>query len=155
GIWWGENPEAGVFHQDQFLQPVIRFTLTLPAGWKHRNTPQYVISIEPHQEAMLVLGLAGPADDPESTGQKFIQRMRAQTRIEPVSAQRTSLGSFPAFLTTYLDQSGRTPVYLQFLWVTMAERTYQLIGLAPEQYRETLKNAVYTLRPLTEAESKA
>ena len=44
------------------------------------------------------------------------------------------------------------PVYLHFLWVTMAERTYQLIGLAPEQHRQTLRNAALTLRPLTEAE---
>jgi len=152
GIWWGENPEDGVFHKDQFLQPTIGFTLTLPAGWKHRNTPQYVISIEPNQEAMLLLGLAGPAADPETTGQEFIKQMRDRAGIEPVSARKTTLGSFPAFLATYQDRSGRTPVYLHFLWVTMAERTYQLIGLAPEQHRQTLRNAALTLRPLTEAE---
>jgi len=114
-----------------------------------------VISIHPNQEAMLLLGLAGPAADPESSGQKFIEQMRARARIEPVSARKTNLGSFPAFLVTYLDRSGRTPVYLHFLWVTMAEKTYQLIGLAPEQYRETLRNAALTLRPLTEAERGA
>jgi len=34
----------------------------------------------------------------------------------------------------------------------MGERTYQLIGLAPEQYREALRDAAHTLRPMTEAE---
>jgi len=34
----------------------------------------------------------------------------------------------------------------------MGERTYQLIGLAPEQYREALRDAAHTLRPITEAE---
>ena len=154
GIWWGENPEAGVFHKDQFLQPVIGFSLNLPAGWKHHNTPQYVISVEPNQEAMLMLGLAAPGD-PETIGQKFIEQMRARARIEPTSARKTSLGNFPAFLATYTDRSGRTRVYLHFLWVTMAEKNYQLIGLAPEQYRETLRNAALTLRPLTEAERGA
>jgi predicted Zn-dependent protease len=152
GIWWGENPEDGVFHKDQFLQPVIGFTITLPAGWKHRNTPQYVISMETNKEAMLLLGLAGPAADPESTGQGFIKQMRTKAGIEPVSTRKTDLGGFPAFLATYQDRSGRTPVYLHFLWVTMAERTYQLIGVAPDQHRETLRNAALTLRPLTEAE---
>ena len=152
GLWWGENPEDGVFHTNQFLQPVIGFTITLPAGWKHRNTPQYVISIHPDQEAMLLLGLAGPAADPETTGQQFIQQMRSRAGIEPVSTQKTDLGSFPAFLATYLDRSGRTPIYLHFLWVTMDKRTYQLIGLAPEHHREALRNAALTLRPLTEAE---
>jgi predicted Zn-dependent protease len=154
GIWWGENPEAGVFHKDQFLQPVIGFTLTFPAGWKHRNTPQYVIAIHTNHEAMLMLGLAEPAADPEKPGQKFIDQMRARAKIEPASARKTTLGSFPAFLATYVDRSGRAPVYLHFLWVTMADRTYQLIGLAPEQLRETLRDAALTLRPITESERR-
>jgi predicted Zn-dependent protease len=152
GIWWGENPEAGVFRKDQFIDPIVGFTLTLPAGWKHRNTPQYVISIQPNQEAMLMLGLAGPAAAPETTGQEFIEQMRARAGIEPVSARSTTLGSFPAFLATYVDRSGRTPIYLHFLWVTMAERTYQLIGLAPEQHQEFLTDTALTLRPLSQAE---
>jgi predicted Zn-dependent protease len=152
GVWWGENPEDGVFHKDQFLQPAIGFTLTLPAGWKDRNTPQYVISIHPNQEAMLLLGLAEHASDPEATGQEFIQKMKARAGIDPVSARNTTIGSFPAFLASYQDRSGRTPVYLHFLWVTMADRTYQLIGLAPEQHHQTLRNAALTLRPLTAVE---
>jgi predicted Zn-dependent protease len=154
GILWGENPEDGVFRKDQFLQPVIGFTLTLPVGWKHRNTPEYVIAIHTNHEAILMLGLAEFAADPETPGQKFVQQMRARAKIEPASAQKTTLGSFPAFLATYVDRSGRTPVYLHFLWLTMGEQTYQLIGLAPEQLRETLRDAALTLRPITESERK-
>jgi len=152
GIWCGENPEAGVFHKDQFLQPVIGFTITMPVGWKHRNTPQYVIAIHPNKEAMLLLGLAEPVADPETPGLEFVKEMRARAKIEPVSARTTTIGNFPAFLATYVDRSGRAPVYLHFLWVTMAENTYQLIGLAPEELRETLRDAALTLRPITESE---
>ena len=154
GIWWGENPEDGVFHKDQFLQPVIGFALTFPAGWKHRNTPEYVIAIQTNKEALLMLGPAESAADPETPGQKFVEQMRTRAKIEPVSARKTTIGHFPAYLATYLDRSGRTPVYLHFLWVTMAEKTYQLIGLAPEQYRETLRDAALTLRPITESERR-
>jgi predicted Zn-dependent protease len=154
GIWWGENPEDGVFHKDQFLQPVIGFTLTLPPGWKHSNTPEYVIAVHTNREALLMLGLAEPAPDPETPGQEFVKQMRARAKIEPASARKTTLGSFPAFLATYVDRSGRTPVYLHFLWVTMAEKTYQLIGLAPEALRETLRDAALTLRPITESERR-
>jgi len=152
GLWWGENPEAGVFHQNQFLHPVSGITITFPPGWKHRNTPQYVISVHPQQEAMLLLGIAGPASDPEAIAEKFIARMRSEAGIEPVSARKTSLGEFPAFVVTYLDHSGRTPAYLHFAWASMADKTFQLIGLAPERHRETLRNAALSLRPLTEAE---
>lgn len=152
GMWWGENPEDGVFRKDQFLQPAIGFAVTFPKGWKHQNTPQYVISVHPKQEAMLLLGVAGAASDPAATGERFIQRMRSEARIEPVSTRSASIGAFPAFVVTYLDRSGRVPSYLHFAWVSMAGTTYQLIGLAPEIHRETLRNAAISLRPLTDVE---
>jgi predicted Zn-dependent protease len=155
GLWWGNNPETGVFAKDQFLQPVMGFTITFPAGWKHRNTPQYVISEQPQQEAMLLLGIAGSGLDPEEAGQKFIQKMRSKARLEPVSTRKTSIGKFPAFVVIYLDRSGRGATYLQFGWVAMGETTYKLVGLAPERHRETLRNAALTLRPLTDVERKS
>jgi predicted Zn-dependent protease len=155
GMWWGENPEAGVFRKNQFLQPAVGFTITFPEGWKNQNTPQYVISAQPKQEAVILLGIAGEASDPETTGQKLIEKMRTKARAEPVSTRKTSLGEFPAFVVTYIDRSGRAPAYLHFAWVTMAGKTYQLIGLAPEKHREALKNAALTLRPMTELERGA
>jgi predicted Zn-dependent protease len=155
GLWWGENPEAGVFHRNQFLQPSIGFTITFPAGWKHQNTPQYVISAHPKQEAILLLGMAGAASDPETIGAKLIARMRAQARVEPVSTRKDSLGEFPSFVVTYLDRSGRAPTYLHYAWVTMGGKTYQLIGLSPETHQEELRNAALSLRPLTQVESSA
>jgi predicted Zn-dependent protease len=155
GLWWGENPEAGVFHKNQFLQPAIGFTMTFPEGWKHQNTPQYVIASHPQQEAVLLLGLAGPATDPEVSGRKFIEKMRTKARTEPVSTRAATIGEYPVYVVTYLDRSGRTPVYLHYAWVAMRGNTYQLIGMGPEKHRELLRNAALTLRPLTEVERGA
>jgi predicted Zn-dependent protease len=155
GLWWGDNPEAGVFHKNQFVQPVVGFTITFPEGWKNRNTPEYVISTHPREEAMLLLGVAGPAADPEVTGRKFIEKMRAKAQVEPTATRKTTLGEFPAFVATYLDRSGRAPIYLHFSWVAMAGKTYQMIGLAPEQHRQTLRDAALTLRPMTDIERRA
>jgi predicted Zn-dependent protease len=155
GMWWGENPEEGVFRKNQFLQPAIGFTMTFPEDWKHQNTPQYVISAHLKQEAVLLLGVAGAASDPEAAGEKCIQQMRTKARIEPASTRKESIGEFPAFVVTYLVQSGRSPTYLHFAWVTMKGTTYQLIGLAPEKHREALRNAALSLRPLTEVERGA
>ena len=155
GMWWGENPDTGVFRKNQFLQPSIGFTITFPEGWKHQNTPQYVISAEPKHEALLLLGIAGLASDPEAAGMNLIDRMRIKAGAEPLSTRKGSLGEFPSFVVTYLDRSGRVPAYLHFAWVEMGGKTYQLIGLAPDKHRETLKNAALTLRPLTEAERHA
>jgi predicted Zn-dependent protease len=152
GLWWGENPQAGVFRKEQFLQPTIGFTIHLPQGWKHQNTPRYLVSVDPKQEAMLLLAVAKKAAEPQTMGDAFIQQMRKKAGIEPVSSRKASVGEFPAFVTTYLDRSGRTPTYLHYAWVTMNGTTYQMTGLAPERHRESLKNAALSLRPLTDTE---
>jgi predicted Zn-dependent protease len=59
------------------------------------------------------------------------------------------------FVVIYLDRTGRGTFYLYFAWVAMGGKTYQLVGLAPELHRETLRNAALTLRPMTEAERGA
>src|SRR5262249_47601465 len=152
GLWWGENPAAGVFRKDQFLQPTMGFAISLPEGWKHQHSPRYVIASHPSKEAILVVGAAGPASDPEAQGRRFIDRMRAKARLEPASASKTSVGEFPAFVVTYLDKSSRMVTYLHFAWVAMGGKTYQLVGLVPETQREALRKSVLTLRPLTDAE---
>jgi predicted Zn-dependent protease len=154
GIWWGENPETGVFRKSQFLHPEAGFTITFPDGWKHKNTPRFVLSSDPKGEAVLMLGITPGAADPEQTGEAFVRQMRSKARVEPVSTRRASIGEFPAYFVTYLDRSGRASAYLHFGWVTMAGKAYQLIGLAPVAHRETLRNAVLTLRPLTDVERR-
>ena len=85
----------------------------------------------------------------------MIEQMRTKARVEPASSRKGTIGEFPAFVVSYLDRSGRAPTYLHFAWVAMGEKTYQLIGLAPEKHRESLKNAALSLRPLTEVERGA
>ncbi len=155
GMWWGENPDQGIFQKEQFLQPVLAFTLSLPPGWKHRNTPRYLISAHPQKEALLLLGVLGPESDPEKIGEQFVSQMRTKARLEPASARGSSIGKYPAYVATYLDRSGRGPVYLHFVWVAMNGKTYQLIGLAPERDQETLRSAALTLRPMSGAELAA
>lgn len=152
GLWWGENPENGVFRRDQFLHAATGFTVTFPQGWKHRNTPRYVLSSQPDGEALLLLGVAGPTSDPEVTGGKFVARMRAEAGAEPVSVRRMAAGEFPAFVATYVQRSGRAPVYMHFAWAAMGRFTYQLVAMGPDTYRATLRDAALSLRPLTDVE---
>jgi predicted Zn-dependent protease len=152
GMWCGENPETGLFHKTQFLHSQIGFTITFPAGWTNRNTPQYVISHHPKKEAALLLAVSKKELEPEAAGQKFIKEMKAKGGIDPSSTRKISIGEFPAFVASYLDRSGKTPVYFHFCWVTMAGKSYELIGLASEKHSEELKNAALSLRPLTPTE---
>jgi predicted Zn-dependent protease len=90
----GGESEAGVFRKDRFLQPAVGFTLAFPAGWKHRNTPHYVMSVHPGQDALLMLGLAPGAPEPAAAGEQLVRQMRAKARLEPISTRSAAVGSF-------------------------------------------------------------
>lgn len=152
GTWWGANPANGLLQEDEFRHPVLGITLTLPAGWKHRNLPEFLVSEHPRQEATLLLGVAGPAADPAATGKAFVEKMRREAKVEPESMRAASLGDLPAFVVTYLDRSGRTPTYLHFLWTVAKGKTFQLVGMSPEKHRGALRNSALSLRPLTDTE---
>ena len=94
GIWWGENPEEGLFQRRPVFAAHDRVH-SHPAG--RLETPEHAAVCDlgaPQQEAMLLLGIAGPAADPEVVGERFIQKMRTKARTEPVSTRKGSVGDF-------------------------------------------------------------
>lgn len=155
GMWWGQNPEAGVIVQDRFLHPTMGFAITFPSGWQHGNTPTAATSTHPKQEAMFVLGIDPSNAEPNVAGEAFVRKMRTDTKAEPTSVRTTPVEGKPVYVATYLDRSGREPLYLHFVWARMAGHTYHFIGMGAERYRETLRTIALSLRPLTDAERHA
>jgi len=152
GIWWEDNPEQGVFRGGRFVQPAVGFGIDLPQGWTNRNTPMYVISIEPARNALELLSIADLAEDPEVLGKKFIAQMRKNGRIEPISAEKITVGEFPAFVARYQEKSAREEAYLDMTWVTINKNSFQMMSYGPEKYREMMRASVATLRPLSDQE---
>jgi predicted Zn-dependent protease len=154
GMWWGENVENGLFRDNRFLHPTMGFTITFPHRWQHKNTPEYVISVHPQKEAMVLLGVLEDERNPEALGTAFVKDMKKRAGLDPVTTRSADIGSFPAYVVTYLYSSGRAAAYLHFAWVSMEGVTYQMVGLAPEKHRQLLRAAALSLRPLTETERR-
>ncbi len=155
GMWWEDNPEQGVIRNNQFVQPGVGFAIDLPQGWTNRNTPMYVISIEPAQNALEMLSIADTATDPEVLGRRFIAQMKKSGRVEPISAEKKMVGQFPAFVATYREKSGREEAYLDMTWVTLNTNSFQVLSFGPSKFRETMRGSVATLRALSEQERGA
>jgi predicted Zn-dependent protease len=155
GLWWGENPEAGVFRENQFLHPGVGFAVSFPPGWEHRTTPKYAISSHPQSEAILALGVVGPETEPHLVGAAFVEKMRTEARTAPTSVNTTPVNGLPVYVATYLDQSGREPNYLHFAWAKMAGTTYQIIAVGLARHEATLRAAALSLRPMEAPERQA
>ena len=152
GLLIGTNPAEGVFHGRKFLHPDLDFSIVFPEGWIAMNTRQAVVGITPKKDALLILGVLGEATGPGQAAAKLTQALQKEFRVQPTRSQPVQIGKFPAHLVTYSDTTGKEPMHLHFLWVAYRRLTYQFIGLAPERYRPTLREAALSFRPLTSEE---
>ncbi len=152
GLYYTHNPAQGVFHDQKFLHPDLNFTITFPKGWKTTNTPSLVGAFKENKEAMIFINDIGNKTDPEKLGKAFVDNLMKKHNTRPESAEAVKVHDWPGYLVTIDDASAGQSAHIKYLWVTIGDLTYQLIGAGPDRYKEELKKTVLSLRPLTEQE---
>ena len=155
GLCYGVNPATGVFHEEKFLHPDLGFTITFPKEWKFKNTPSAVGAYTEEQDGLIFIAGIGQATDPEKIGEQFVKKIKKENGVVPERAEKKDLNSFPAYVVVIRDNSGKQPAHFYYLWVTMGDLTYNLIGGGLDSYYDMLASTVKSLRPITEAERKS
>ena len=95
-------------------------------------------------------------------GSYEVERLASESRrvfereagLRPSQDESRTIGDKSAHLLVYTDRSGREPVHLFFVWVESGNVVHQLLGVAPESLRSTMRATVESLRPLTETERR-
>ncbi len=150
GLWYDQNPAQGVFKGDQFYQADLGFTITFPAGWTKLNTPSYVGAYAEEEKAVALIGVAGD-EDPSTYGARFVARLREEHRAEPLESRAVDSDEWTGYYVSLEEGAprGGERSYLHYLWARMEGVTYQLMGAGAERYREALRAAATSMRPLT------
>ncbi len=149
GVHYGNNPAQGLFRGQQYFHPDLNVTIRFPDGWKTLNTPTAVGAFAPKKEALVFMGVAGKASDPEDQALIFISEIEEEFGVKPFESRRVNIGTWPGYLVTFTDETGRAPMHIHFLWVMMEKLNYQLIGVGSQKYFESMKETALSLRPMT------
>jgi predicted Zn-dependent protease len=148
GLLIGRNPAKGIFKDQKFFHPGLDFFIEFPAGWKTINTPEMVGAIAPDKDGVMFLGLQGKGADAEKSAKSFIDGLNKEYEIEPSESKPVKIGEMDGYLVTLTDSTGKEPVHMHFLWVAKQGLIYQMIGLAPQHHRETLKTSALSFGSL-------
>ncbi len=153
GLWYDVNPAQGVFRDDQFYQPDLGFTIAFPAGWTTLNTPSYVGAFAEEERAVALVAIAGN-EDPATYGARFVARLREEHRAEPLENRAVDSDEWTGYYVTLEEGASRggERSYLHYLWARMEGVTYQLVGAGADRYREALRDAATSMRPLAEGD---
>jgi predicted Zn-dependent protease len=74
--------------------------------------------------------------------------MAEESGTPPSRSESVKVGSLPGYVVTLTDASSSEPMHMHFLWVACRGLIYQMIGLAPDRYREVLRQTALSFRPL-------
>lgn len=149
GLVFGENPRNGFFRQGTFVQPDLKFTLTLPPQWKAQNTPQAVVAVSPQQDAALQLTLAQGASA-EAAARQFL----SQQGLQAGQAAAVTVNGVPAVASYFQAATEQGAVQGLVAFFGYEGRTYQVLGYAPQQrfaqYDPLFRQVVGSFAPLTD-----
>jgi predicted Zn-dependent protease len=153
GMWWDpQNPQQGVFKGTSFLNADMDFTVTFPSEWETVNTPRFVGATEKEGGAYLALGANSGEFTPEGYAAALITRMRDQARLEPNVNSAFDIGGWPAHVVRYDETADDQVVSLYYVFVAAPGGSYTFMAMGFEEFRETLRKSVMSIRPLSDAE---
>lgn len=151
GLLLGNNPDKGVFNDDEFVQPVLDFYIRFPAGWKKHNTNQLVVARAPEKKALIVLEIVGKGDDPVAV----VKQIEKKQNIKLLkNAKQTQINGLPAVHLNVKTETPEGVMGILLTWIAHKGHVYQITGMSPSESfnscREAFIKTVASFRPLAE-----
>ncbi len=135
GLTVGDDPAAGVFAEELFIQPDMGFAIQFPKGWKTANGDTQVIAASPDEQALAVLQIAGKGSDPSAVARAVAKHLGIDSdtlthdvNINGLSAVRSR---------RIRGTSGRQEVALEATWIAYDGNVYQIISATTPDKADT------------------
>ncbi len=155
GLILGDDPAGGIFQQERFIHPELRFTLRFPAGWKTMNSVQAVSAISPEGNAQASLTVEGRSDDLEKVVDDFLEREVDGMKVRVHDRTNIRLGDLSAIRIEGTASGPGPSLSVQMTFVAYEDLAYRLTVLslprAAGSYRGRARAFAKSFRPLDEA----
>jgi predicted Zn-dependent protease len=153
GLVVGEDPAEGVFEGQRFLHPELDFTVLYPDDWETANTRAAVGAQAPDGNALSVLELQAPGDDPVAAARAFEEEADIQLEEGP---EPIALGRIRAARGSVRVRGSRGVALFDLVWIAHAGHVYRLTGVCADAeaatYRPVFLEIARSFRPLTQTQ---
>jgi predicted Zn-dependent protease len=154
-VLFGANPDIGVIRDNQFLHPILDFTVFFPENWNIDNQPTNVGGYHPDRQAAAFVSLDDPGLSPEQAGKRFINEMDREYKSKMKEATPYNFKGKEGYLIAFIDKSSKITMYAYVLWIPMDGKLFKILGIAPLKYEPQLDMIAESLRPLNESEKSS
>jgi predicted Zn-dependent protease len=157
GIVFGDSPSDGIVRGNQFLHPVLRFSLAFPQGWEVQNSPQQVAAKAPKSDHYMLLQLV---PNPSGSIEQIAQGSMAKAGFQQIEGERATLNGLDAYVGTYqgaMQNMGN--VGMVAAHIVHDRNVYLFAGLAPASQFQSVQaqfaNSIRTFRELSRSQAES
>lgn len=148
GLRYGPDPRQGYFEGDRFFHPDLAFRMDVPTGWTSRNMRQAMVSGSPAKDALIQLTLSG------GNGRAAADAWFAQDGVVPGRVSVEKVNGLPAVIGTFAAETAQGTLAGIAAFITLAERTYQILAYAPADraggYEPAFRGSIASFSRLTD-----
>jgi predicted Zn-dependent protease len=152
GLLVGPDPAEGVFRDSRFLHPGLRFAIDFPAGWRTANGKSVVGAAAPEQDAVVMLEIQEPGDDPGAAAARFAQANGMELR----DGEKLRIGGNRAHRAWAVARTREGQVGLDLTWIAHPAAIFRVTGMSPASrfsgHAPAFERVARSFRRLSESE---
>lgn len=151
GLVLGDDPAAGIFIGDVFMDPTLGVAFSAPPRWSDVNMPVEVVTVSPNQDAAVLLDRPSGVSSPDQAAQQFVAEL-ARDNVTAPAVESVTIGDLPARRVTLTEEDGGTVDYAEITWLEHGGVTYRLLAIATSSNLTAVRGVVNSFHDLTPAE---
>lgn len=153
GVLVGENPGQGVFKEDWFIHPDLRFKIKVPSKWLHQNNPTSMIAVDTTQSVMMMLEIEPKAKSAKEGATAFAEAFKKKTGVS-IDVNSDKINGLTASQVSFTQSRDRTKQTVKALWIEYEEVIYRIVGSAKPGFEAQLISTLESFSSLPTDERK-
>jgi len=117
GLIFGQNPKAGVVHENKFMHPAIDLYCEFPEKWEVQNSPVTVTALSPNKKATIVMGVDTSAHTPSQAAKIALEALDNSNILHQ---EAINVNGLDAYRATVRDRRVKYADYLsEIMWIKL------------------------------------
>ncbi|GEA59039.1 M48 family metalloprotease [Vibrio comitans] len=152
GLLVGQNPGKGLFREQTFMQPDMKFVIDFPQEWQTVNQPAAVAGIDKEQDAAVVLSIASNEFSAKEHALRFQNELKRRYGMVLEINEKKLDWESSLYSITLTNEDKKGTSYMTRGWVNMGIDTYQIVTISTEEKQKIANDSAATFRPMTDKE---
>lgn len=153
GLYFGKNPDHGIFNKNEFSHPLLGIHVTFPEGWLSDVQPGVFGAADTvNNESVIVVGVLPETRDPKVSGDEYAKKIFDKYKVPPHETKAIDLDGISAYAVSMMDSSEGKVIGIYNIWFNINGKSYHFIGMGPDSDLLKIQNTALSIRRLANNE---